>query len=139
MNILNSFFSQKFKTELKKFRKFNALNHKIYICNVNQDFKKDVQIESFLNEMIEIFPDNVALMTTKNTLLTLKKFNPKLLIGVWYRHIWVPYKDDISAGDVKFFIEIHKKKFWGKVNCIESDNSINKKRFDKNNRSTSPK
>jgi|TARA_B100001094_G_C18041421_1_gene725203 FkbM family methyltransferase len=26
MNILNSFFSQKFKTELKKFRKFNALN-----------------------------------------------------------------------------------------------------------------
>ena len=26
MNILNFFFSQKFKTELKKFRKFNALN-----------------------------------------------------------------------------------------------------------------
>jgi hypothetical protein len=65
----------------------------------------NTQFESFLNEMIEIFPDNVALMTTKNTLLTLKKFNPKLLIDVWYRHIWVPYKDDISAGDVKFFIE----------------------------------
>lgn len=65
----------------------------------------NTQFESFLNEMIEIFPDNVALMTTKNTLLTLKKFNPKLLIGVWYRHIWLPYKNDISAGDVKFFIE----------------------------------
>lgn len=65
----------------------------------------NTQFEGFLNEMLEIFPDNLALMTTKNSLLTLKKFNPKLLIGVWYRNIWMPYKNDISTGDVKFFIE----------------------------------
>ena len=66
----------------------------------------NTQFEGFLNEMLEIFPDNLVLMTTKNSLLTLKKFDPKLLIGVWYRNIWMPYKNDISTGDVKFFIEI---------------------------------
>lgn len=65
----------------------------------------NTQFEGFLNEMIEIFPNNVALLTTKNTLLTLKKFNPKLLIGVWFRYIWTPYQDDILKGDVTFFIE----------------------------------
>jgi hypothetical protein len=74
-------------------------NHGIILKTFNTQF------EGFLNEMIEIFPNNVALLTTKNTLLTLKKFNPKLLIGVWFRHIWTPYQSDILKGDVNFFIE----------------------------------
>lgn len=65
----------------------------------------NTQFEGFLNEMIEIFPNNVALLTTKNTLLTLKKFNPKLLISVWFRYIWTPYQSDILKGDINFFIE----------------------------------
>jgi hypothetical protein len=64
----------------------------------------NTQFEGFINEMLGIFPDNVALVTTQNTLMTLKKFNPKLLISVWYNYIWIPYKDDILKGDVAFFI-----------------------------------
>jgi len=52
--------------------------------------------------------------------------------GIWIPKSIFPFFniDSDANEDVKFFIEIHKKKFWGKVNCIESDNSINKKRFD---------
>ena len=55
----------------------------------------NTQFESFLNDINDVFPNNTALIKTRNTLLTLKKFNPKLLIGVWYDYIWLPYKDDI--------------------------------------------
>ena len=65
----------------------------------------NTQFEGFLNEILEIFPNNVALVTTKNSLLTLKKFNPKLLISVWHRYIWLPYQNDILKGDINFFIE----------------------------------
>lgn len=65
----------------------------------------NTQFEGFLNEILEIFPNNVALVTTKNSLLTLKKFNPKLLISVWFRYIWTPYQSDILKGDINFFIE----------------------------------
>ena len=65
----------------------------------------NTQFEGFLNEILEIFPNNVALVTTKNSLLTLKKFNPKLLISVWFRYIWLPYQNDILKGDINFFIE----------------------------------
>uniref|UniRef100_A0A6C0BSD0 Uncharacterized protein n=1 Tax=viral metagenome TaxID=1070528 RepID=A0A6C0BSD0_9ZZZZ len=65
----------------------------------------NTQFEGFLDEITEIFPSNVSLLTTKNSLLTLKKFNPKLLISVWYRYIWQPYKNDILGGDINFFID----------------------------------
>lgn len=65
----------------------------------------NTQFEGFLNDITQIFPDNVSLLTTKNSLLTLKKFNPKLLISVWYRYIWKPYQNDILSGDINFFID----------------------------------
>ena len=64
----------------------------------------NTQFEAFLNDINDVFPNNTALIKTRNTLLTLKKFNPKLLIGVWYDYIWLPYKDDISNENIEFFI-----------------------------------
>ena len=62
------------------------------------------QFESFLNDVNNIFPNNEALLTTKNSLLLLKKYNPKLLIGIWFDCIWSPYQDSINSGNIEFFI-----------------------------------
>ena len=65
----------------------------------------NTQFEGFLNDMNDVFPNNTALIKTRNSLFTLKKFNPKLLIGVWYDYIWIPYKDDIEKENILFFID----------------------------------
>ena len=64
----------------------------------------NTQFEAFLNDINDVFPNNTALIKTRNSLLTLKKFNPKLLIGVWYDYIWSPYKEDITNENIEFFI-----------------------------------
>ena len=70
----------------------------VYLKTFNKQF------EDFLNDINNIFPNNEAIITARNSLIMLKKFNPKLLIGVWHQHIYIPYKKSIDDGDIDFFI-----------------------------------
>ena len=52
-----------------------------------------------------IFPDNVDIMTAKNSILTFKKMNPVLIIKVWQKYIANKYKTQIDNDDISFFID----------------------------------
>lgn len=71
----------------------------VYLKTFNKQF------EDFFNEINEIIPNNFDLVTTRTNLFTLKKFNPKMLIGIWYDYIWIPYRDSIQKGDITYFID----------------------------------
>lgn len=59
----------------------------------------------FLDELIHIYPDNVEMLTGRETFQTFKKLNPTSIIKAWYSYIYQPYKVVIDAGDIDFFME----------------------------------
>jgi len=63
------------------------------------------QFTEFLEQVLEIFPGHVEITTFKNTIGTLKKANPGLLIRIWYDHICKNYMDEIEKGNITYFLE----------------------------------
>lgn len=61
--------------------------------------------EEFVGDIHNVFPDDVDIVTAKNALLTMRKANPKLIPQIWTTYIVGPYKSQIEAGDLSFFIE----------------------------------
>jgi hypothetical protein len=58
----------------------------------------------FVNDIQSVFPDDVDILTAKNALLTIRKANPKLLVKIWVKYVYSPYKQQIEAGDINFFL-----------------------------------
>lgn len=59
----------------------------------------------FLQDIINIFPDNEDLQFTKTKLELLKKANPVCIIKAWYFFVFEKYNDIISKGDIAFFFD----------------------------------
>lgn len=59
----------------------------------------------FVEDVERVFPEDVDLRTAKNTLLTVKKANPRLIPNVWYKYVAGPYREVIQRGDCDFFID----------------------------------
>lgn len=58
----------------------------------------------FVNDIQNVFPDDPDILTAKNALLTIRKANPKLLVKIWMSHVYTPYKTQIEAGNIEFFL-----------------------------------
>jgi hypothetical protein len=58
----------------------------------------------FINEIIFIFPENIDIQIGKTNFECIKKMNPTTLIKYWYNYITIPYSNEISNGDLTFFI-----------------------------------
>jgi len=70
-----------------------------YLKLFNQHF------EEFINDVHSIFPENLDVLTAKNSLLAIRKANPKLLAKVWVKCVAKPYQEQIEAGDISYFLE----------------------------------
>ena len=57
----------------------------------------------FMDDVLQIFPNNLDLKTAKTFIEKLKKINPKSIIMTWYEYIAIPYKLEIEKGDFSFF------------------------------------
>lgn len=62
------------------------------------------QFAEFVNDIHNVFPDDVDILTAKNALITIRKANPKLLVKIWTKYVYLPYKTQIEVGDINFFI-----------------------------------
>lgn len=87
----------------------------VYLKTFNKQF------EDFFNEINEIIPNHVDLMSARTSLFTLKKFNPKMLIGIWYDYIWIPYRESIEIGDISYFID---KNYGADVQLMEESKKV---------------
>jgi hypothetical protein len=61
--------------------------------------------EEFVNDVVNVFPDNKDVLTTRTALTTIRKANPKLIIKCWKEYVSVPYAREIEDGDLAFFID----------------------------------
>ena len=59
----------------------------------------------FINDIQSVFPDDVDILTAKNSLLAVRKANPKLLVRIWLKYVVMPYQREIESGNLDFFIE----------------------------------
>jgi len=58
----------------------------------------------FVEDVENVFPENPDILVTKNTLLTIKKANPKMLVKIWDKFIVNKYEKEIEEGNIDFFI-----------------------------------
>ena len=59
----------------------------------------------FINDIQSVFPDDVDILTAKNSLLAVRKANPKLLVRIWLKYVVMPYQSEIESGNLDFFVE----------------------------------
>jgi hypothetical protein len=58
----------------------------------------------FVNDIQSVFPDDTDILTAKNALLAIRKANPKLIVRIWVKYVYNPYKEQIEAGNITFFL-----------------------------------
>ena len=59
----------------------------------------------FISDIQLVFPDDVDLLTAKNSLIMVRKANPKMIIKIWKSHIVDKYAKQIEDGDLTFFMD----------------------------------
>jgi hypothetical protein len=59
----------------------------------------------FLNDIIDIFPENTDIKNSKESFETIKRMNPSAIIKVWNTYIYNTYKTQIDNGDIDFFFD----------------------------------
>ena len=76
----------------------------------------------FVNDIQEIFPDDHDLLVSKNSLIVVRKANPKMIVKIWNAYVVGKYKSEIEAGNLDFFIN---KDYSGDfINANNSDKII---------------
>jgi len=58
----------------------------------------------FVNDIQSVFPDDTDILTAKNALLAIRKANPKLIVRIWLKYVYNPYKEQIESGNITFFL-----------------------------------
>ncbi len=58
----------------------------------------------FVNDIHEVFPNDVDILSAKNSFSMIRKMNPKLLIKSWDSLVVGKYQGAIESGDLSFFM-----------------------------------
>lgn len=61
--------------------------------------------DEFMEDIVNIFPDDMDIRNSRNSIKMLRKANPKLLIQIWNKYVSSKYASQIEAGDITFFID----------------------------------
>jgi hypothetical protein len=59
----------------------------------------------FMDDIIDIFPEQREIQTAKNGFEAVKHSNPSIIIKVWHSNIYIPYNHAIESGNIDFFFE----------------------------------
>jgi hypothetical protein len=58
----------------------------------------------FVTDIQNVFPEDHDILVAKNSLLAIRKANPKMIVKIWNTYIVGKYKAEIEKGDITFFI-----------------------------------
>ena len=70
---------------------------------VSRAFNK--MLFEFLDEVIQIVPDNSDVKNTRLFLNMIQMANTSLIIKLWYTNLYEPYKGQVDNNDLSFFID----------------------------------
>jgi hypothetical protein len=75
----------------------------------------------FVSDIQSVFPTDPDILATKNTLLAVRKVNPKMIVKIWNSYVVGKYKSEIEAGNIDFFIN---KDYSGDVSSASNSDKI---------------
>jgi hypothetical protein len=58
----------------------------------------------FVTDIQSVFPEDHDILVAKNSLLAIRKANPKMIVKIWNTFIVGKYKAEIESGNINFFI-----------------------------------
>lgn len=58
----------------------------------------------FISDIQSVFPEDKDVLTAKNSLLAIRKANPKMIVKIWNTFIVGKYRTEIEDGNLGFFI-----------------------------------
>jgi hypothetical protein len=59
----------------------------------------------FIDDVVNIFPNDVDLLAMKNSFILIRKANPRMFVTVFYNNVYSKYYTQIEKGEIDFFIE----------------------------------
>jgi len=59
---------------------------------------------AFVEDILNVFPDDPDIVIAKNAFIFARKSNPKLIVKIWKKYIVEKYKAEIEGGNIEFFI-----------------------------------
>ena len=60
--------------------------------------------EEFLDDILNVFPDNKDIITCKQALMTMRKLNPKVLMTAFKQTVSDPYREHILNDNLSFIL-----------------------------------
>lgn len=57
----------------------------------------------FVTDVHRAFPDNEEILIAKNSIIAIRKANPKIIVKIWNTFIVGKYKNEIDNGNIEFF------------------------------------
>ena len=58
----------------------------------------------FINDVHLVFPEDADILSAKNSLIAIRKANPKMIVKIWNAFIVGKYRSEIEAGNLDFFV-----------------------------------
>ena len=58
----------------------------------------------FLNDIQRVFPNDADILAAKNSLIMIRKANPKMIVKIWKTFIADKYRSEIESNDITFFL-----------------------------------
>ena len=58
-----------------------------------------------MQDIIDVFPDNVDVAAASNSMALMRKANPRLIIGIWNKYVSLKYATQIDNGEIEFFTD----------------------------------
>ena len=58
----------------------------------------------FLNDIQSVFPNDADILAAKNSLVMIRKANPKMIVKIWKSFIADKYRSEIESNDITFFL-----------------------------------
>ena len=80
--------------------------------------------EEFVEDIERVFPDDTDIATAHAALVALRKNNPRLILTTFRDWVAVPYRAQIEAGDIGFFIKKDYGNDLDEFGCGESGGVI---------------
>ena len=65
----------------------------------------NTHLGEFMDDIINVLPNEVDLLTSRTFLKGVVKVKPRLIITYWYKNIYLLYKEQIEKGDFEFFLK----------------------------------
>ena len=58
----------------------------------------------FVDDVHNVFPEDPNILAAKNSLITIRKANPKMIVKIWSTYVVGKYKNEIEQGNLDFFM-----------------------------------